>query len=75
MRTGAAPETTEYGWMRSVGWYVVPHTSQLSPYWSFAWHFGHSPLMKRSGRNICLTGSYACSISRSAMKPASFSAR
>ena len=26
-------------------------------YWSLAWHFGHSPLMKRSGRNIFLIGS------------------
>ena len=48
------------GLISSVGAYVVPHTSQLSPYWSWAWHFGHSPFTKRSGRNICFSGSKRC---------------
>ena len=55
--SGVAPLSTEYGFFRSVGAYTAPQTSQLSPYWSFAPHFGHSPLMKRSGRNMCSTGS------------------
>ena len=44
------------GFFRSVGAGGAA-VSQLSPYWSLAPHFGHSPLMKRSGRNICFTGS------------------
>ena len=32
LRTGAAPDTAEYGLISSVGLYVVPHTSQESPY-------------------------------------------
>ncbi len=43
--TGAAPDKAEYGFFRSVGEYTAPQTSQLSPYWSFAPHLGHSPLM------------------------------
>src|SRR5688500_3518382 len=54
--TGLAPDRAEYGLIRSVGEYTLLHTSQLSPYWSLAWQFGHSPLMNRSGRNICFSG-------------------
>ena len=43
--SGVAPLSAEYGFFRSVGAYTAPQTSQLSPYWSFAPHFGHSPLM------------------------------
>src|SRR3989344_4411625 len=43
--SGLAPDRAEKGLMRSVGAYNVPHTSQLSPYWSLAWPLGHSPLM------------------------------
>src|SRR6218665_942010 len=45
LSSGLAPERVENGLIRSVGAYTVPHTSQLSPYWSLAWHLGHSPLM------------------------------
>jgi hypothetical protein len=55
--SGRAPETAEYGFFSSLAVYAAPQLSQLSPYWSCAPHFGHSPLMKRSGRNICFTGS------------------
>src|SRR5438445_1717584 len=43
--TGVAPVRVEYGSSRSVGAYTALHTSQESPYWSLAPHFGHSPLM------------------------------
>jgi len=42
-RRGA--DSVEYGFRRSVGGLNVPQDSQASPYWSFAPHFGHSPLM------------------------------
>src|SRR6185437_5744887 len=43
--TGVAPDITEYGLIRSVGAYVAPQFSQLSPYWSGVLHTGHTPLM------------------------------
>ncbi|MNS87899.1 hypothetical protein D3C72_1218560 [compost metagenome] len=55
--SGLAPDSAEYGLISSVGAYTAPHTSQLSPYWSFEWQLGHSPLMKRSARNMPLAGS------------------
>jgi hypothetical protein len=55
--SGRAPVRAEYGSISSVGAYTALHTSQLSPYWSLAWQFGHSPLMKRSGRNMPFCGS------------------
>src|SRR3954452_23194129 len=67
LRTGVAPEIVEYGFLRSVGAYTAPHTSHESPYWSLAPHFGHSPLMYRSGRNISFTGSKNCSTERRAI--------
>src|SRR3569833_1145981 len=45
LSTGVAPDSAEYGFFSSVGEYTAPQTSQESPYWSFAPHFGHSPLM------------------------------
>jgi hypothetical protein len=47
--------------MSCVGVLTMLHTSQASAYWSLVWQFGHSPLMYRSGRNICFTGSKNCS--------------
>ncbi len=73
--TGVAPDSTEAGCFNSVGEYTAPQTSQLSPYWSFAPHFGHSPFTKRSGRNMPFTGSKSCSIVRSAIRPCLRSAR
>ena len=43
--TGVAPVSAEYGSISSVGEYTELQTSQESPYWSFAWQTGHSPLM------------------------------
>ena len=43
--SGRAPLSVEYGSIRSVGEYTLLHTSHESPYWSFAWQLGHSPLM------------------------------
>jgi hypothetical protein len=43
--TGGAPETTDRGFLRSVGEYAAPQFSQLSPYWSGVPQRGHSPLM------------------------------
>ena len=48
--------------IKSVGAYTAPQLSQLSPYWSLAPHFGHSPLMKRSGKNMFFSGSKNCSM-------------
>src|SRR5450830_424547 len=62
LSTGVTPDRAENGLIRSVGAYTAPQTSQLSPYWSLAWHFGHSPLMKRSGRNMFFSVSKNCSI-------------
>ncbi len=45
LSTGVAPDSAEYGFFSSVGEYTAPQTSQESPYWSFAPHLGHSPLM------------------------------
>ncbi len=55
--TGFVPESVEYGLMSCIGVLTMLQTSQASAYWSLAWQFGHSPLMYRSGRNICFTGS------------------
>src|ERR1700761_8714023 len=43
--TGVAPDITEYGLIRSVGAYVAPQYSQLSPYWSGVLQLGQVPLM------------------------------
>ena len=42
-RTGAAPESVEYGFLSSVAEYTLLQFSHTSPYWSFAPQFGHSP--------------------------------
>ncbi len=43
--TGVAPDSADTGFLTSVGEYTAPQLSQLSPYWSLAPQFGHSPLM------------------------------
>ena len=75
LSSGRAPDSAEYGSISSVGAYTAPHTSQLSPYWSWAWQLGHSPLMKRSGRNMPLAGSKNCSMVRDSIRPLAFRAR
>jgi hypothetical protein len=42
--SGVAPDSAEYGFFRSVGEYTELQTSQASPYWSGAPHFGHVAL-------------------------------
>ncbi|EKM32576.1 hypothetical protein VCHENC02_1876A, partial [Vibrio harveyi] len=48
--TGVAPDTADFGLISSVGLYVSPQLSQLSPYWSSDLHLGQVPFTKRSGR-------------------------
>ena len=69
LSTGVAPDKAEYGFFSSVGAYTAPQTSQLSPYWSLAPHLGHSPLIKRSGKNMFFSGSKNCSMVRVSIRP------
>ena len=50
--TGVEPHVVHTGLPSSSAAYVLPHLSQLSPYWFSAPHFGQVPFTKRSGRNI-----------------------
>ena len=59
---GFFPEKIDLGFISSVASYVAPQISQLSPYWFFAPHFGHSPWTYLSARNNPLVSSKSCLI-------------